>query len=169
MNAHRWAALLVAAAITPVPAATADPPQAGGSSCGLVILDRSAGRDMAVLDAGPLVVADLPTVDDTVSPPSIEWDPTENPATAMVRCDVQVGSALYSAPDVRTASETGIGVVYLEPRTVEYASGTVYICTTVRVTDAHGSTATLYYDELSGDFTTEQSAARCAFVPPLPI
>jgi hypothetical protein len=153
----------------------ADPPSAAGFACRFSDFDPSSvvpdgSPQKGQLDGGPVAVADLPYVDDTLAPPAVLFDTTGNPASATITCALQVGgTGGYADTNVvdASASASGTVVVYLPPTVVTYAAAAtdpLWVCTTWTLTDANGDSETLYLDDATGEFSTDPTTARCAHV-----
>ena len=170
MNKLFSATLVAATALAFAPAAAhADPPGAAGFTCGFSSTDDPTGQvvnpgtQVGEIDGGPFVVADLPDPADPTA-----FDVTGNPATGVITCALQVnGTGAFADADAVTVSSQLFNtvVVYLPPTAISYAAGpldNVYECTTWTLTDAHGDTETLYYDDVSGEFQTDSTLATCS-------
>ena len=149
-----------------------DAPGAAGFTCGFSSSDdptgtvANPGTQVGEIDGGPIAVADLPTVDDSVTPPDVSWDFAGNPASGTISCALQVGgTGVYAEADAVSASASGTVVVYLPPTLISYQAGAtdpVWSCTTWTLTDAHGDSETIYLDDATGEFSTDASTATCA-------
>jgi len=149
------AALVTSSVFAPgIGAAHADPPSVVGRTCGFTSSDdptgtlADPGTQIGEIHGGPIVVADLPSIDTTTTPPTVgAADPTGNPAWATIICEIQVnGTGVYTDPDVVSASAAWTRVVDLPPTTISYRLGptdSVYVCTTWVVGDANGDVAVL--------------------------
>jgi hypothetical protein len=167
------AAFIAAGLMAYVPAsAHADSPGAAGFTCGFASSDdptgtvANPGTQVGETDGGPIVVADLPNVDDSTTPPTVTFDTTGNPASATITCALQVGgTGVYSDPDATSASASGTVVAYLPPTLISYQAGAfdpVWSCTTWTLTDANGDSETVYLDDATGEFSTDPTTATCA-------
>jgi hypothetical protein len=154
------------------PPPTTPPPSAAGFLCGFASNDdptgaiANPGTQVGEIDGGPVAVADLPSVDDAVTPPVVTWDVTGNPASATITCALQVGgTGTYAEGDAVSASASGTAAVYLPPTAISYqatATDPVWSCTTWTLTDADGNSETIYADDVTGEFSTDPTTAKCA-------
>ena len=154
----------VAAATALTGVATADDPAVAGWLCGLTAvadptgLVGQPGQRIGEVHGGPFAVAALPS--------TAGFDVTANPVSATLTCAVSIGgSGAYTDADAVSASASGTGVVTLPPSEVSYFAGDndpVWVCTTITVTDAHGVSETRYYDDTTGEFSTDPATAVCA-------
>jgi hypothetical protein len=145
---------------------------AAGPACGFASNDdptgavANPGTQVGEVSGGPVVVADLPGVDDSTTPPSVTFDTTGNPASATITCALQVGgTGVYTDADAVSASASGTVVAYLPPTVISYqatATDPVWSCTTWVLSDANGDTDTLYLDDTTGEFSTDPATATCA-------
>lgn len=154
-------------------AAHADAPRVIGYGCGVTAVAdgilANPGSYSATLYGGPIAVADLPMVDDTTTPPTITFDTTGNPASGAIDCALQVhGTGTYAEPDATpSVPASGSAVAYRSPIVVPLVaanSDPVWMCTTLRLTDAQGDSETLYLDDATGEFSTDETTATCALV-----
>jgi hypothetical protein len=162
-------AALVGSMLSP---AHADAPSAAGFTCSYTSSDDSSGavggrgQQIGVIDGGPVLVADIASVDDATTPPTVWIDPSGNPASGTITCAIQVGgTGAYTDADAAAASASGTTVVDLPPTEITYYSAStdnIWMCTTWTLTDAHGDSETLYLDDTTGDFTTDPASAKCA-------
>jgi type 1 fimbria pilin len=142
-----------------------------GFTCGFTSSDDPTGavgqpgQQIGEVDGGPVAVADLPTVDDTVTPPAVSVT-GGNPESGTITCAIQVGgTGVYTDADAASASASGTAVVYLPPTEITYFAAptdNVWSCTTWVVADAAGGSDTLYLDDTTGEFVTDPAAAHCA-------
>ena len=156
-------------------AAHADPDNVGaiGFTCGFNTTDdptglvANPGTQVGETDAGPVVVAALPGIDDTTTPPTVDTSPlADNPAAAQVICDIQVGgTGTFAEPDAsHVVSAKGTAVAYLPPTAISYqatSSDAVWSCSTWRLFDAAGASVDLYADATTGEFSTDATTAKC--------
>jgi hypothetical protein len=158
--------------VGPCPPPPPPPPDAAGFGCGFASNDdptgavANPGTQVGEISGGPVLVADLPAVDDTVTPPVVSFDVTGNPASATITCALQVGgTGVYTDADAVSASASGTVAVVLPPTVISYqatATDPVWSCTTWVLTDADGYSETLYLDDTTGEFSTDPTTARCA-------
>jgi hypothetical protein len=151
--------------------AHADAPGAAGFTCGFTSSDDPTGavgqpgQQIGEVDGGPILVADLPAIDDQ-TPPNVTFDATGNPASATITCSIQVGgNGSYLNASAASGSASGTVVVYLPPTEITYFAAptdAVWSCTTWTLTDANHDSVTLYLDDTTGEFTEDASAATCA-------
>jgi hypothetical protein len=149
----------------------ADAPVGVTATCGAISTDdptgtiANPGTQVGVIFGGPMVVADLPDVDDTTTPPTVNFDTTGNPASATITCALQVGgTGTYAEADAVSASASGTGVVDLLPTLISYQAGStdpVWGCTTLTLTDANGDSDTVYLDDATGEYSTDPTTAAC--------
>jgi hypothetical protein len=155
----------------------ADSVAAVGFTCGFASNDdptgaiANPGTQVGEVDGGPVVVADLPWIDNADPdgdgiPDYADVDTNGNPASATITCALQVGgTGVYADPDAVSASASGAAVVYLPPTVISYqatATDPVWSCTTWTITDGNGASVTLYADDVTGNFSTDPTTAKCA-------
>lgn len=143
------AVLAAVAAFVPAPARAAGAPPGEGLTCGFASIKSPFGeagtRRVGEMDAGPLVIAD-----------------GTGPRSGRIVCSIQVNSDRHTGPDEAVVrSLTTAGVVWLPQTPFEYRAGAtdwIALCTHV---DVDGGD-TWYYDDGTGTWGTDASAAHCA-------
>ncbi|MDQ1711085.1 MAG: hypothetical protein QOE45_535 [Frankiaceae bacterium] len=141
-------------------------PRQRGLGCGYNSAPDWTGppdTELAIINGGPFVVADLPRADWPGTDPTAPGiDPLANPVSATLTCTIrQGGYVTHVSPVLAAASASGTGVVVVPPTLVHITgspSSTWGICTALDVTDAHGTTAHLYWDTARAQFGTDPSA-----------
>jgi hypothetical protein len=167
MTSRTLAATLAALALTlPAGTAHADVPTWVALRCSFLTVEdptgtvANPGTQVGVMYGGPIVAADLPA---SIDP--LFWDIFGNPASATLDCSLQVDEPLYTANDAVSASSSGTVATFLPPTPISYQvphTSNVFVCTAFTVSDAHGDSATYYWDDATKQWTTNPTGAVCA-------
>lgn len=144
MRTIALAAAMAALSLPGVPARA----EVRGLTCGYFSLTNPVDEEKqtAEVDGGPYLVADL---DDLVA----------NPVAVTLTCSLQIGEeTTHTAPDLASVSVSGNVVVALPPTVVSFRDDGTYrlvvLCTELAITDAHGETHHLYWDQVDDEFST---------------